>query len=376
MPVRILHTADNHIGIPYQRYKDAGAVHDRLVAERTDALRRLVVAANERQAHFFVVAGDLFDRPSIPQRDVESTVNVLREFTGEAVLVLPGNHDFYDGPSGKLWTHFRNAAAGSTIRLLAEQRAEEFEIDGQAVRFFPCPCPSKHGEESLIGWVAAVTKEANTIHIGIAHGNVAGLSLDAEGRYFTMRQDDLRAAGMATWLLGHVHVPFPAAGSGGSPAFFMPGIHTPDSVKCRHPGHAWCIDVEAGGVVGFEQVAPAAIRFVRISVVLRTAADIEGLQRGCGALTPSTTVLDLQLTGRLRAEDRHRLDQLVCSLRESYLFVTCEESIAHELDKAELARLYPTGTLAHRLLDKLLDDEVYPDAAWLAHELFQAEKQA
>ncbi len=35
MPIRIVHTADNHIGIPFQRYP--AATRSKLVAERFDA---------------------------------------------------------------------------------------------------------------------------------------------------------------------------------------------------------------------------------------------------------------------------------------------------------------------------------------------------
>jgi DNA repair exonuclease SbcCD nuclease subunit len=57
MPIRIIHTADNHIGLPFNQYP---AVADHLIEERFLALERLVAVANERNAHFFVVAGDGF----------------------------------------------------------------------------------------------------------------------------------------------------------------------------------------------------------------------------------------------------------------------------------------------------------------------------
>jgi len=59
MPIRIVHTADSHIGLPFKQYPTA--VANRLIEERHSALGRLVTVANEQNAHFFVVAGDLFD---------------------------------------------------------------------------------------------------------------------------------------------------------------------------------------------------------------------------------------------------------------------------------------------------------------------------
>ena len=59
MPIRIVHTADNHLDLPFRQYP--AEVASRLIEERFLALGRLVAVANERNAHFFVVAGDLFD---------------------------------------------------------------------------------------------------------------------------------------------------------------------------------------------------------------------------------------------------------------------------------------------------------------------------
>jgi len=99
MPIRIIHTADNHIGLPFKQYP---AVAERLIAERFLALERLVAIANEQSAHFFVVAGDLFDSPRVRVGDIDKVAAVLRGFTGEAVIVVPGNHDYYAGSETEL----------------------------------------------------------------------------------------------------------------------------------------------------------------------------------------------------------------------------------------------------------------------------------
>lgn len=371
MAIRIMHTADNHVGLTFQRFKGDPEVRSRLIAERVAALGRIVHEANRRNAHFLVVAGDLFDRPTVPQRDIETVVESLGVFAGEAVLVLPGNHDFCDGPTSRLWEAFRKAAGTKDIHVLAEPRVESFDVEGHSVRFYPCPCPSKLGEESLIGWVAAVPKDSRAIHLGVAHGNVEGFGNDSEGRYFNMRPEALRAAGVTTWLLGHIHVPHPTSGSGGRPAFFMPGIHTPDSVKCGHPGHAWYVEVTADGVESFEQITSGAIRFARLPATLQSAADIATLRETCSRLTAADTVLDLQLDGRLKVEDRRTLDAVVKDLRRSFLSVTCDQTLAHEITREELAQEYPSGSVASRILERLFDDADHPDAVWLAHELFQ-----
>ena len=75
MTIRIVHTADNHVDLGFKNYPDS--VRDILCSERMDALMNIVNAANKKQAHFLVVAGDLFDGVNPNKRTIKSVVDVL-----------------------------------------------------------------------------------------------------------------------------------------------------------------------------------------------------------------------------------------------------------------------------------------------------------
>ena len=138
MPIRIVHTVDNHIGLPFRQYPTDAA--EQLVEERFLALERLVAEANRRAAHFFVVAGDLFDSPRVKAGDIEKAAGVLRQFEGEAVIVVPGNHDHFANSETEGWQRFRRATeADARIALLADPAVKSYDVDGQVVHFFPCP---------------------------------------------------------------------------------------------------------------------------------------------------------------------------------------------------------------------------------------------
>lgn len=369
MTLRILHTADNHIGISFNQHPPA--VRDHLLEERFVALENLVKTANQRQAHFFVVAGDLFDKVRLPKKTIARTVKILAGFEGEAVLVLAGNHDYYEGAESELWKSFRSAAEGTCVVALTESGPCDFSGDEFGVRFYACPCPSKHSREHTIGWVAEAEKPADTFHIGIAHGNLQGLGLDAGNNYFSMTSDDLRSAGLHTWLLGHIHVPSPAPGTTGRPPFFMPGIHTPDSVKCTHPGHAWWIELQDDGSCEYEQLTTGSVRFLRFSRVLNHADDIMKLQTQCEELDGAKTILDLQLTGRLRKEELTRLNELLKKLAPRFLHFTFEKDVATVLDAAAISQRFPERTLPNALLKELLADDAHPGDAQLALEIIE-----
>lgn len=369
MSLRILHTADNHLGLSFNPYPEPA--RQRLVDERFVSLERLVTTASERKAHFMVIAGDLFDKTTVTKAQVERAVKILEKFEGEAVLVLAGNHDFCEGPDSKLWKQFRAAADGSRVLPLTESAFTDFECDEFRVRFHACPCPSKHGEIHTIGWVADAEKPSDRLHIGIAHGNVEGLGLDADQRYFSMTERDLRSAGLHTWLLGHIHVPAPAPGTTGRPLYFMPGIPTPDSVKCSHPGHAWWIEMDADGTCRHEQLATGAVRFVRMNIELRHANDLLELRAKCESLDAPNTILDLQLGGRLREEESAELNAMLGEISPAFLNFSQERNIAPQLDAAAISRRFPEGTLPGTLLHALLTDDAHPGDAQLALDIIE-----
>jgi DNA repair exonuclease SbcCD nuclease subunit len=376
MSIRIIHTADNHIGLPFKQYP--GEVADRLIEERFLALERLVAMANEHKAHFFVVAGDLFDSTRVKASDIEKAAALLRGFAGEAVIVVPGNHDHFANSETEVWKRFRKAIeADAHIDLLVAPAVKSYDVEGQAVHFFPCACPSKTGAESTIGWVAeAASHQATGLRIGIAHGNVTGLGLDAEGQYFNMEPAALEAAGMATWLLGHIHVPFPTSESGERSPYFMAGTHTPDSLRCRHAGSAWSIDCDGDRVKRYERLAPGGIAFRRLEQELVSAEDVADLVRTCEALDTGSTILDLQLSGRLSATERAHLTAEIDRLRPAFLSLTRESDIHDRIDAAQIEQRYRSGGLAQRLLTALLADEDHPDAATLAHQLIEEVSRA
>ena len=376
MPIRIVHTADNHLDLPFKQYP--AEVASRLIEERFLALGRLVAVANERNAHFFVVAGDLFDSTRVKVGDIDKAAAVLRGFDGVAVIVVPGNHDHYANSETEVWRRFRRATeADARIDLLVDPAVKSYDVEGQAVHFFPCACPSKTGAEPTIGWVAeAAAQHATGLKIGIAHGNVTGLGLDAEGQYFNMEPAALEAAGIATWLLGHIHVPFPTSESGERSPYFMAGTHTPDSLRCRHAGSAWSIECDGDRVTRYERLALGEIAFRRLTQELLSADDVAGIVRTCEALDAGSTVIDLQLSGRLSAAERAHLTAEIDRLRAGFLNLTEESDIHDRIDATQIEREYRSGGLAQRLLTALLADTDHPDAATLAHRLIEEVSRA
>jgi hypothetical protein len=129
-------------------------------------------------------------------------------------------------------------------------------------------------------------------------------------------------------------------------------------------------------VTRYERLAPGRIAFRRVERELLSADDVTDLIRTCAALDAGSTVLDLQLTGRLSAAEREDLAAKIDRLRPTFLNLSEESDIHDRIDGAQIAQRYRSGGLAQRLLTALLDDPDHPDAATLAHQLIEEVSRA
>ena len=103
MPLRMVHTGDVHLGAKFLSLGERGVeLRKRLL----EAFERSVDLALERGAQLFVIAGDLFDSPSVSitlKRRVASSIKRLID-AGVEVCLVPGTHDrigertIYDRP--------------------------------------------------------------------------------------------------------------------------------------------------------------------------------------------------------------------------------------------------------------------------------------
>lgn len=368
--MKIYHTADVHIGLKFGSYPDT--VRATLVNERFAVLERMVQNANAEDCDVFVVAGDVFDHVRVTEKEVRRVVETLAAFNGEAVLVLAGNHDYCRDTSAKPWSWFIDHAGSTAVMPLLHDQVVPITIRDRTTYFYACPCPDRTSAQHRIGWVAGAEKHPNSLHIGIAHGNVAGYALDDTHAYYSMTVEELTHAGVHTWLLGHIHVPFPRTGTVGTPPFFMPGAPTPDSMRMSHPGSAWIIAFDERGEAVYRQDSPAAITFKRYDVALRSSVDLQRLQLDVQQLPLSSTILDLQLSGVLEQPDLQSLGTWIEHLRTTALLVTDDTTALKErLTPTSIAAMYPTGTLQERVLQSLLADTANPDDVHLAYEILQ-----
>lgn len=376
--IRIFQTGDNHIGIRYTRHEEK----DRLKKARMDSLRRCVEAANANACNIFAVTGDLFESAKgIPQRDIRTVAEILSEFNGEAVFILPGNHDYYDG-STEVWELFSEYIKGNEkIILITKYRPYTLDIGDERVTIYPAFCDMLHSEENRLQWIRKhdPAEDDTDYRIGMAHGAIEGLSPDAEGRYFLMTEKELEELSVDVWLIGHTHVEYPRelpeeAFTAGY-KIFNAGTHCQTDVSNNTEGCGFIIELDRKEVRA-KKVCTGTLRFYRREIAAAPAADgMPSLERQLTEQLSdlgNRSVVELTLSGSAVVEDYEQRGDIYNRVLERFTESVVNDAELSTALTAELIRAeYSEASLPAKLLTELLSD---PREAQLAYDLIKTLK--
>jgi exonuclease SbcD len=369
MGIKILATADLHLGMKFAAYPEVQA---ELAEARYQTLGRLVETANREQCSLFLVAGDLFHRATAARKDIVRAAGLLAEFQGECVAVLPGNHDYYAGSSGSLWGGFREQA-GDRVVLLDQRRVYDLGHYGLEAALYPGPCDAKHSRENALGWLSPPPPREETgkiLRIGVAHGSIEGLSPDTQGAYFPMTRAELGRADMDLWVVGHTHGQFPRADNDDD-NLFVPGCPEPDGFDCAHEGKAWIITAGGADGVRRQSLSSGAYRFQRREITLDNSSDPRTLLAVYHGGEFRRTLVRLELSGRLNGARRSELREAVAALKDSLYWLRVDEAgLSEEITAERLEAEFSAGSFPYLLLKRLLAAEDN-EALQIAYTLIQ-----
>lgn len=372
--LKLFQTGDNHIGLKYASHEQ----REQLVSARIEAFKPMVETANKEQCDLFVITGDLFENTyGITKKEVAAVLDILAIFRG-MVIVLPGNHDYYD-KDVKVWQYFRELAASKdNIMLLTEYRPYPLSIGDNKVILYPAHCTSLHSQagKNNLSWIKSENiPQDSSYKIGIAHGAVQGETIDKEGLYFLMTRQELEAIPMDLWLLGHTHVPFPSNITeqfSECGRILNAGTHMQTDVSCGTEGVCFIVEIDKDKSVKAKKVKTGPIQFYRKSILLTAGKMEEILSRELNEL-PDSSVVDLILSGAVTAEEYDERDSLLTKFLARFIEGTYSDTnmsklISKELIDTEFAETSFSGGLLTALLNE-------PKEAQLAYELLKTLKE-
>jgi exonuclease SbcD len=367
MSVRILHTGDLHIGMKFSSYP--AEVRAELAEARFRTLERIIDKANDLSVDLLVISGDLFNSIQIKKKDTIRVVDILNEFKGQCMLILPGNHD-YDNGAIDLWKTFKDVKRDHLL-LLNEERPYHLKDYGLDIVVYPAPCHSKHSGENGLGWIKeqAFSSEAS-YSIGVAHGAIEGLSPDLEGNYYYMTMRELNSIPVDLWLLGHTHVSYPTNARIECHRIYNSGTPEPDGLNYQDSGSAWMIDISKDRILA-EKVVTGEYRFFDEVFTVSNEEDLNDILNWIIENNPKKMVLRLNLNGSIQKEVYEGISGFYKKLESMVFYLIIEDAnLKIKITKDVIADKFPKGSFPYEFLNGLSHDE---EALQIAYELLDKE---
>jgi len=369
--MKIFLTSDVHLGMKFAGYP---SVQEKLIEARFKALKRCIDIANDRDCDLFVVGGDLFDRVSVAKGDIKRAADILCDFQGRLVAILPGNHDFItDRPDG-LWATFKGFANNNVIVLESSKTypLKPYDLDAT---LYAAPCESKHSAENNIGWIREIEKDKEVrFHIGIAHGSLEGLSPDFNKDYYPMTESELLSCGLDLWLMGHTHIPYPGI-PGPKTKVFYPGTPEPDGFDCGHEGKGLLIEIGGDKQIKSNSVSTGAYRFVHEEAEINSWTDAEEILARYSDPAHGNTLLKLKMKGRLPEEEYKKLSLIREDLeRKVTLFQFDPTEVTIKITPDVIDREFTEHSFPYRLLKRLAETQDF-EALQAAYEVIRETKR-
>ncbi len=320
--VRFVHASDLHLdatfgGVDATDDKVAGA----LARSTIEAFDRVIDLCIEKEVDFLVIAGDLYnsaDRSLGAEMAFQRGMRRLAD-AGIPAFVVQGNHDPADGWSAGL-------ELPDSVVVFSPEAVERREVirDGEVVcAVYGRSFPTRQVTENLARGFSR--SKDDPLAVGVLHANVGGR--EGWDDYAPCTVDDLRAAEMDYWALGHIHLPGrvsddPPAAYSGSTQGLDPGEEGPRG--------CYLVELDSGGAKE-EFFETASVLWRRLELDATDAPGLDELRAEVNATCDRVrtesrdrpTIVRIEIGGRTDVHAGLRrpgvLDDLVADLREEQL---------------------------------------------------------
>jgi exonuclease SbcD len=197
--LKILHTADIHLGAKFSGLGNQGASQR---AQLLATLKNVIATAINEKVDIVLIAGDLFDSNQQPQRNIDFVMeqfNLLGS-SNIQVCLIPGTHDSLD--SSSIYRKVDFAGKCPNVKIFTDENVSWKEYPSLDLTVYGKPNLSNRSSMSPLKDFRRST--SSKFHIGMAHGSLYIPDKIAEDDH-VFRLEEVQATGMDYLALGHWH---------------------------------------------------------------------------------------------------------------------------------------------------------------------------
>lgn len=280
-PFRFLHTADLHLGSPFQglqtRLPERWSTRVRQAADEVFA--RIVKIAIAERVDFVTIAGDVFDSLQVPMRawfELRRGLQRLDE-AGIRVFMSHGNHDPRAGEAPILWPEnvhvfpaVPSVPTGQPLPSAWVDLAADTHVQVCGFCYSQAAMTASYAN-------AFVRDSSADFAIGLYHGSVGAVASADHANYCPTSVRELGERGFDVFALGHIHQAMVL--SEARPLIFYPGV--PQGRHIREPGRhgVVIVDVDERGRLSYQWRETAALTWASVDVSLDEEVDLGRVPR-------------------------------------------------------------------------------------------------
>ncbi len=342
--MKFIHTADLQIGARFTQFGEKAEI---LRAARLSALKRILEIAGENDVDAVLIAGDMFENNQIANNIVNEAFAILADCPDVPVVILPGNHDPFNGP-GCIWMRKPFASPPPHVTVCASR--DPLTVSDAVVLPVPITQKISSKDPSLPLVEMAADIAPNKIKIGMTHGALA-----IEGKHQPSDQpvalDAATRAGLDYLAVGHWHKPQAYDDS----RLAMSGTPEPDDFD-QDAGSVSLVEISAPGTrPAIKRINSATLSWRSVTVDLLNRAPAKELfaEAISGKDTPpDSTILRIKLEGQVSPEYRESLESNIFQAAESYAAVLIDDRTSTVISES----LWKSYLQEHPLLAQVVAD--------------------
>ncbi len=297
--LRLLHTADVHLGA---RHADLG---DAAAAQRERQFAAFAASVNlalSERVDLFLVAGDLFDSNVQPRRSVERVAAELARLVRSRVrtVLIPGTHDVYDRSSvyrAYDLAALAGASEGDDLLTVLTPERPWVHIGACDVVVHGPVFATKRAPHSPLRDLASVRTPDATWRLGLLHAAIA-IPGRTDHDEVVITTDEIAASGLDYLALGHWHGAQVAKARGVTYAYA--GAPEPIALDQDKAGKVLLVTLEQRDGEKHVAVAERVVgrtTFERVDVDAATVESQPALVARLRAAADRDRVLDVRLIG-------------------------------------------------------------------------------
>jgi DNA repair exonuclease SbcCD nuclease subunit len=335
--VRIIHTADVHLGKVFEQF---GSFGSQLRTQAKNTFRKVLELGGKEHVDAVVLAGDIFDSERIAIGDIRFFMDVVSSIKPIPILFLPGtwthdsifqkaifrSHQFLDGKPENLYVFTKEDP--ETFKVTSGELA----IHGRAV------LPDTDNPLDGIGPDPKVP-----FNVGLLHTGVALPQIPQEATSCALKRDHLEGCGLDYLALGHWHS-FRRYFEDAKTVVQYSG--SPETLNFGDDSGYIALVTLGSGPPRVEKREVGHYKWQELSLSWEVVGSVEALKDQVSGLASPQTILRITMAGCVSDKQLVDWDRLRDEISPQFAHVDLDTShVKEELPLEQLAQVYRENTV-------------------------------